>query len=116
MKYNKRQIKIGNFEITKVWDGVFYKKLSDFPNITDWEIRTILDFMDYEKSHGRPIETEEIQCETPEILQIIKNAVKNKTYYQTLSPPKKITECTACPTLKGCMTKFVLTQLPLKMQ
>ena len=46
MRYDKMQIRIGDFEITEVWDGVFYKKLSDFPNITDWEIRTILDFMD----------------------------------------------------------------------
>lgn len=63
MKYDKMQIRIGDFEITEVWDGVFYKKLSDFPNITDWEIRTILDFMDYENSNGRPIKPEEIQCE-----------------------------------------------------
>ena len=29
-------IKIGGFEFTMVWDGVFYKNLSDYPNITDW--------------------------------------------------------------------------------
>lgn len=108
MKYDKMQIRIGDFEITEVWDGVFYKKLSDFPNITEWEIRTILDFMDYENSNGRPIEIDEIQCENLQILQFIKNAVRNKTYYKNISPPEKITECTACPTLKGCMTKFVL--------
>ncbi len=28
-------IKIGNFEFTDVWDGVLYKKLSDYPNISD---------------------------------------------------------------------------------
>lgn len=108
MRYDKMQIKIGNFEITEVWDRVFYKKLSNFPNITDWEIRTILDFMDYENSNGRPIKPEEIRCENLQILQFIKNAVRNKTYYKNISPPEKITECTACPTLKGCMTKFVL--------
>lgn len=30
-------IKIGNFEFTSVWDGVFYKKLSQYPKISDWE-------------------------------------------------------------------------------
>lgn len=45
-------IKIGNFDYTEVWDGVFYKKLSDYPNITDWEIRTLIEFIDYEKSYG----------------------------------------------------------------
>lgn len=27
--------KIGNFECTEVWDGVFYKKLSNYPQISD---------------------------------------------------------------------------------
>lgn len=30
-------IKIGNFEYTEVWDGVFYKKLSNYPKVSDWE-------------------------------------------------------------------------------
>ena len=34
-------IKIGNFEFTSVWDGVFYKKLSQYPKILDWESRQI---------------------------------------------------------------------------
>ena len=46
-------IKIGQFDITECWDGVFYKKLSDYPNITDWEIQTILDFIKYEEKNGR---------------------------------------------------------------
>ena len=42
-------IKIGDFEFTSVWDGVFYKKLSNYPNISDWEIRTIIEFIEYEE-------------------------------------------------------------------
>ena len=30
-------IKVGNFEYTEVWDGVFYKKLSGYPKISDYE-------------------------------------------------------------------------------
>lgn len=33
-------IKIGNFEFTEVWDGVFYKKLSNYPQITDYVCHT----------------------------------------------------------------------------
>ena len=38
-------IKIGQFDVTECWNGVFYKKLSRFPDITDWEIQTVLDFI-----------------------------------------------------------------------
>ena len=31
-------IKINDFEFTEVWDGVLYKKLSGYPQITDWEV------------------------------------------------------------------------------
>ena len=53
-------IKIRNNCCTEVWDGVFYKKLSDYPNITDWEIRTIIEFIEYEKMYGRSYT---IECE-----------------------------------------------------
>ena len=46
-------IKIGNFEYTEVWDGIFYKKLSNYAKVSDWEIRTIIEFIDYENKHGR---------------------------------------------------------------
>ena len=54
-------IKVGNFEFTEVWDGVFYKKLSDYPRISDWEIRNLIEFIEYEEQHGRLCE---IECET----------------------------------------------------
>ena len=46
-------IKIGQFDVTECWNGVFYKKLSRFPDITDWEMQTVLDFIAYEKANGR---------------------------------------------------------------
>lgn len=42
------QIKIGQFEYSECWDGVFYKMLSDYPHITEWEMQTVLDFERYE--------------------------------------------------------------------
>ena len=46
-------IRIGEFEISECWNGVFYKKLSNYPKITAWEIQTVLDFARYEESNGR---------------------------------------------------------------
>ena len=46
-------IRIGQFEITECWDGVLYKKLARYPQITAREIQTVLDFIRYEESNGR---------------------------------------------------------------
>ena len=51
-------IKIAEYECTECWDGVFYKKLSDYPNITEWEIQTVYDFINYEKQNGRACSVE----------------------------------------------------------
>ncbi len=40
-------------DCTEVWDGILYKKLSHFPDITDWELKTLIDFVRYEKMYGR---------------------------------------------------------------
>jgi hypothetical protein len=96
-------IKIGNFDITECWDGVFYKKLSNYPNVTKWEIQTIFDFIKYEESNGRDCVIEADN----NILEAINNYKVIYNNNDRLSPPKKITECTACPKYKGCMTDFV---------
>ena len=97
-------IKIGDFECTEVWDGVFYKALSNYPYITKWEIKSILDFMEYEKSYARECR---IECEDKGIIDYIRNAMQNPTEYKNISRPNLITECTACPYRKGCETAFV---------
>ena len=96
-------IKIGNFEITECWDGVFYKKLSHYPFISIWEIQTILDFIRYEKMNGRT-------CEIEAEKGIIDKIDRYRPIYEKgnrISPPEKIEECTACPKYKGCMTDYV---------
>lgn len=97
-------IKIGNFEFTEVWDGVLYKKLSRYPQITDWEIRTIIEFIEYEKVHGRECT---IECENRELLSKVKDCLADREKYIHCPRPERITECTACPKRKGCMTEFV---------
>ena len=96
-------IKIGNFEYTEVWDKVFYKKLSNYPEISDWEIRTIIEFIEYEKKYNRECE---IECEDKELLYLINKKVKEKKYRNT-PRPELLTECTACPYRRGCVTKHV---------
>ena len=45
-------IKLGDFEFTSVWDGVFYKKLSRYPAISPWEKLNIIEFVEYESLYG----------------------------------------------------------------
>lgn len=96
-------IKIGEFEFTECWDGCLYKKLSDYPNISNWEIQTIYDFMKYEEDNHR-----ESDIEADE--DILKAIEDYKSIYDSgvrVPVPEKITECTACPRYKGCMTDLV---------
>lgn len=98
------RIHIADHEFTEVWDGVLYKKLSYYPQVTDWEIRTLIEFIEYEQSHGR---TCEIECEDKELLQRILEAFRHKEQYLSEPRPALLTECTACPYRKGCVTEFV---------
>lgn len=97
-------IKIGDFEYTEVWDGVFYKKLSDYPQVSDWEIRTIIEFIEYEKRYGRECV---IECEDTHILDLINEGIEQKESYLRTSRPKLLTECTAYPYRKGCVTDYM---------
>ena len=97
-------IKIGDFDCTEVWDGVFYKKLSHYPKVSDWEIRTIVEFIEYEEKYGR---TCSIECDDKDALQTVLDGIKRKEAYLSVPRPKLLTECTACPYRKGCVTDHV---------
>lgn len=102
-------IKIGRFEFTEVRDGVLYKNLSDYPNITDWELQTVLDFIAYEENCGRScvIEAEEAVAEAIE-------RFKAEDHAGRVPVPEKLTECTACPKYGGCMTDLVCHTYPME--
>ena len=103
-------IRIGQFDITECWDGVFYKKLSQYPQITEWEIQTVLDFINYEKSNGR-------NCKIEADKQILEKINQYKLSYEhrmRISPPRKIEECTACPKYRGCMTDYICHTSPIE--
>ena len=97
-------IKIGTFEFTEVWDGVFYKKLSQYPAISAWEKRNIIEFVEYEASHGRECQ---IECENADVFAKIHQALQSREAYRHTPRPALITECTACPVRKGCVTEYV---------
>ena len=103
-------IEIGQFEYTECWDGMLYKKLSSYPNITDWEIQNILDFIKYESDNGR---NSDIKAQASIIKAIDEFKEKHRSE-DRLSPPEKITECTACPKYEGCMTDLVCHTSSLK--
>ena len=97
-------LKIGGFEFTEVWDGVLYKNLSNYPMVSDWEKRTIIEFVEYENVHGRECE---IECENTNTLAEVHHALQHRDAYRSTPRPALLTECTACPYRKGCVTEFV---------
>lgn len=104
-------INICNHDCTELWDRVLYKKLSDYPNVSDWEMKNIIEFINYEKENGR--ETE-IIADNDDILNYVKTEIKDKKKYINIRKPDKITECTACRYRKGCMTSFVCHTSPVE--
>lgn len=103
-------LNIGDHEFTELWGGVYYKALSDYPNISDWEIRNIIDFINYEKANNRKTE---IQSDNEDILKYIKKEILNKDTYINVCRPVKITECTACKH-GGCLTRFLCHTAPIE--
>lgn len=96
-------------DCTELWDQVLYKTLSNYPNISDWEMKNIIDFIDYEASYGRSVT---IKSDDAKVLAKIYENLDKKEVYQEVRRPEKITECTACPQRKGCMTEFVCHTAP----
>jgi hypothetical protein len=98
------KINIAQHEFPYIWNGVYYFVLSDYPNISPWELKKLIAFMEYEKRNGRG-ETE-IICEDAGITEAVKNAVARPETVENALLPAKITECTACKH-NGCLTEFV---------
>ena len=82
-------IKIGDVEYTGVWDNVLYKRLSHYPAITDWEIRNIIEFIQYEKKYGRECK---IECENKKLLRQITEKIMEQDRYLAAPRPERITE------------------------
>ena len=85
----------------------FYKKLSDYPRISDWEIRTIIEFIEYEKRYGRECV---IECEESNVLNLVKEGIAHREAYLSTSRPKLLTECTNCLSFKNCQLSISVLQ------
>lgn len=72
--------------------------------MTDWEVRTFIEFINCEKLYGRKCT---IECADEHLLCDIKNKITKLEQYLYVQRPKLITECTACPYRKGCVTEYV---------
>ncbi len=105
------KINIGNHEFTELWDGVFYKALSNYPTVSDNEMKDIIDFANYEKANGRDCE---ITADRKDILDYVQKEMKNPDKYKDICRPELITECTACTARGGCMTDLVCHTAPLE--
>ncbi|MDT8718445.1 phosphate ABC transporter ATPase [Clostridium sp. 19966] len=97
------KVDIGKHEFSIIWDGIYYHALSNYPNISEWELRGIIKFVDYENLQGRKVE---IVSDSEEIIEKVNYALSNKNEFNNIEKPEKITECTACKQ-KGCITKYL---------
>ena len=64
--------------------GVYYYGLSDYPHITTWDLKNVIAFVKYEKSHGR--ETK-IECQDESLLIAVKNAISNPEIIESTATP-----------------------------
>lgn len=103
-------INIGKHECSIIWDNIYYHALSNYPNISEWELNGIIKFVDYEKRHGRKVE---FICDNEEIIEKVNYALCNKDEFKDVHRPEKITECTACKQ-KGCITKYLCHTAPFE--
>lgn len=105
------KIDIGKHEFSEVWDGVFYKALSDYPAVSDNEMKDIIDFVNYEKANGRDCE---ITADRQDILDYVREEIRSPDKYRDVRRPEIIRECTACTARGGCMTDLVCHTAPLE--
>lgn len=103
-------VNIGKHEFSIIWDGIYYHTLSNYPNISEWELNGIIKFVDYESMHGRKVE---IVSDNQEIIEKVNYALSNKNEFINVERPGKITECTACKQ-KGCITKYLCHTAPVE--
>jgi len=84
-------------------DGVYCFGLSDYPHITKWELKNLLAFIEYERSHGRRTQ---IVCEDAAILAAVDAAVTCTEKVAETPLPEKIMGCVSC-NHRGCLTQFI---------
>jgi len=93
-------INIDKHDFSIIWDGVYYKALSNHPDISDWEVKSIIDFITYEKQNNR---VTKIESTNKNLLNQLFDEIEKSEKYLDIKKPAFISECTAC-LHKGCFT------------
>jgi len=88
------QINIADHEGMIIWDGVYYFALSDYPNISPWELKKLLAFIEYvfDGYHPAKIKDEFLisdylyACIVPEhykneIKKLVQMEISDKVFY-----------------------------------
>jgi len=92
-----------NHEHPGIWDEIYYFKLSDYPNITDWELTKLICFYNYEKKHNR---NTKFVCENHSIIQTVELALLSPNSFLSSKIPNVVPGCTACKQA-GCLTAYL---------
>ena len=98
-------VNIANHGGSIVWEGIYYFALSDYPNISDWELRNLILFLEYEKMHNRKTE---IICEDSGILEAVNHGINKPSLFLATPKPELISVpvCTNCRK-GGCLTDYL---------
>lgn len=81
----------------------YFMTLSNYPNMSDWELYQLYSFIKYENDYDRKVG---IWCANINNIIIIENYLIQDTHLRP-DIPNKLTACTACKH-KGCMTEYVM--------
>jgi len=105
-------VNIANHGGSIVWDGIYYFAPCDYPNISDWELRNIILFFDYEKRHNRKTK---IVCEDDDLLATVNRALANPSLYLTV-PKQDLIAIPVCINCKqgGCRTDYLCHTTEIK--
>ena len=98
------KIVIKELDATEVWDNVLYFRLENYPKITDYEMKCLIDFISYENMYERE---SIIECENKELLAFIYQELENKDWYKSVNVPKLIKLPLADKKRGGYLTKYV---------
>ena len=98
-------VNIASHGFSLVWEGIYYFSPSDYPHISDWELRNLILFFEYERKNNRKAE---MICEDKMILQTVHSALANPDLFLTTPKPTRIavSACQNC-VRGGCLTDYL---------
>jgi hypothetical protein len=105
------KLNISNHGYSVIERGVYYYSPIDYPHITSREMKSLLDFIAYEKTHGRKTE---IICENESVLFAISNALAHPETIGNITLPDKIENIACACKQNGCMTDFICHSTDIK--